>query len=78
MNSLEQILRRQIRRKDEQIKSLLFLLDRASNEVDTLSSLGCAFAFDLAVCDEGKPSVANQVRGRWEGAIAELLEEVNK
>ncbi len=70
MNNLEQILRRQIRRKDEQIKLLMHAVDVAENTIDALQSVGCAFAWDLQSTGSHHLTHAN-----WDKAVAKLGEE---
>lgn len=70
MNNLEQILRRQIRRKDEQIKGLLLALGESELTVEALQSIGCAFAWDLQSTGSRHLTHAN-----WDNAVAKLGEE---
>lgn len=46
MNSLAQIHAKRIKRLEQQNAFLLGVIERALNEIDSLESLGCAFAWD--------------------------------
>lgn len=75
MNTLNQILTKRIQRRDSQIKYLLGVLEEASSEVETLSSLACAFALDLAA---QFPEQAAEMEKRWNEAISAALAEESK
>lgn len=48
MNSREQILKKQVERKDAQIAVLMQAFDNLIVENEVLGSIACAFAWDLA------------------------------
>ena len=75
MNTLEQILKKRIERRDMQIRVLLDAVNAASDEIDTLSSLACSFAYDLAAA---YPEAGDRMLNVWQEAIRTAMEEDSK
>jgi peroxiredoxin family protein len=68
VNSQVQYLQKQIQRRDAQIQALIAVLQDVERETQTLESVACAFAWDLAKYQEDRDT-ADSLGIDWDEAL---------
>lgn len=73
MTSAEQYLQKRCQRQEQQLRVLLYqgetIIGQLQNEIETLTSLACAFAFDL-----GAGGTPESVARHWDDAVRAAIE----
>lgn len=74
MNSTEQALRKQVIRKENQLRTLIRTLEHTLKEIEELSSIGCAFAWDVGA----RNLDAQGAEKLWHDSLQEALDSEAK